>query len=166
MKAFLSCVCPFVLIFCKQPMINLHWLQMFTENGFHCFVGRGVGVHTLCTGVCSSSAALPFCTPCCAPALCVSTICNHTVPDSYLSGLGKGKPSQQSPSLCALCVWMHPAPSLPTGKAAGVANTPDSLGTNQTDTHLHACPGTVHLYLCQTSLASASGSPLLFRVLQ
>lgn len=40
MKAFLSCACPFVLIFCKQPMINLHWLQMFTENCFHCFLGR------------------------------------------------------------------------------------------------------------------------------
>lgn len=62
-------------------------------------------MHTACTGVANTSAAVPFCAPCCAPALCVSTICNHVVPDLCFPGPGKGKPSRRSPfSVLSVCV--------------------------------------------------------------
>lgn len=42
MTAFPSCLCPFAPIFCKHPEIGLHWLQMFSENSFHVFLGTGL----------------------------------------------------------------------------------------------------------------------------
>lgn len=121
---------------------------------------------------------------CCVPALCVLSICrdnacNHVMPDLVIPRPWKTKAFTAASILSVLCVcvdgpccspvfWLCSEVSLPTGKAVGVANTPDSLGTNQTDTrsgfYLPACPGVV---LCTStcarptyfSLASAAGTP-------
>lgn len=186
MKAYLSCLCPFVLIFCKQPMIDFHWLQMSMENWFHLFLGTAMEMHLVvclqrqcCTAILYMAAVYQ---------LCVSLLPAGTTPATWIpcNSQTSGKESLHSSfhSLCALCMyvdgsccypvcWVCSEAFLPTGKAIGVANTPDSIGRNQTDTrsgfYLPACAGVVLCtYTCGRptyfSLASASGNPPLFMV--